>query len=372
MSNPRNEFQEIGHCGGKFTVKVEISPDGNRRYQLGFSHDRPTGASIVALYALPQGIPVGMIRLGGIGQEFNSAPFPNCFSIFIASDVEGKFGHECPECKGYWRSSGPSAIKQTTCPYCGVLGDGFQFLTKGQRIYIERCCQLIGEKLDSPESCEASISMDEVADSAGRDVEKPTFYYAEESQQKRFNCISCECYNDILGRFGYCSRCGKHNGLSELSEELNRIKQKIISSGEFENCLREAVAIFDSVGRSYSKQFAGRIPMTEKRTKEWERKLFHSLDGIAEALDNNFDIGLFKGFHPDDKQFIRKMFLRRHVYEHNGGVVDDRYIKESGDVSVRSGQAIRESSDVVNRTIALIEKMGKNLDEGFHSILKPN
>jgi hypothetical protein len=38
------------------------------------------------VYALPQGVPVESIQLGGIGQPSNRAPFPGCFPIFIGSD----------------------------------------------------------------------------------------------------------------------------------------------------------------------------------------------------------------------------------------------------------------------------------------------
>ena len=38
-----------------------------------------------------------------------------------------------------------------------------------------------------------------------------------------------------------------------------------------------------------------------------------------------------------------------HIYEHNGGEVDEKYIKNSGDTSVRIKQVIRETSQTVNR-----------------------
>ena len=38
------------------------------------------------------------------------------------------------------------------------------------------------------------IDMDAVADAAGKDIEKPPFFYAEESQQNKFTCAEWNCF----------------------------------------------------------------------------------------------------------------------------------------------------------------------------------
>ena len=68
-----NEFQEIAHCGGKITFHIQTE-GGRPSYSVEFSHSRPTPSAIFAVYALPQGIPVDDIELGGIGQPWNQPP----------------------------------------------------------------------------------------------------------------------------------------------------------------------------------------------------------------------------------------------------------------------------------------------------------
>jgi len=51
--------------------------------------------------------------------------------VFIGSDSRGLFGHQCPACKGYWRSKAVPALWKLTCPYCGMGGETHQFLTPG-------------------------------------------------------------------------------------------------------------------------------------------------------------------------------------------------------------------------------------------------
>ena len=111
--------------------------------------------------------------------------------------------------------------------------------------------------------------------------------------------------------------------------------------------------------------------MRTNRKAALERALFHNVKVRAQELKEWFDINLFENLNSDDALFVVRMFLRRHVYEHNGGEVDARYIEESGDTSVRLKQRIRESSESVTRLAALVEAMAKNFHEGFHEILRP-
>ena len=82
-------------------------------------------------------------------------------------------------------------------------------------------------------------------------------------------------------------------------------------------------------------------------------------------------IDLFYGLDADDEVFIRVMFHRRHVYEHNGGEVDQKYLDDSGDKSVRLKQALRETPDSVFRTTGLILRMAHTLHKGFHELFPP-
>ncbi len=366
-----DEFQEIGHCGGQYTVKVKTDDDGKRTYQLGMRGSRPNPMSIVAVYALPQGIPVSMIQLGGIGIPWNQPPVEGCVPVFIASDNKGFFGHQCQDCSGYWRSAGPPATRDMTCPYCGVREPGYTFLTEGQVRYVKACCDLVHEALQSDQDGESVIDMDEVADVVGKDIEKPPFYYAEQSQQNKYECVSCGAFNDILGRYGYCSNCGTHNGHQEINKEIEKIQNYIAEEKQYETCTRDAVAAFDSFARQIVKKLIEITPMTPSRKKALERKTFHNLESSAELFESFFDIRLFKGMKKDDIDFARRMFHRRHVYEHNGGEVDEKYIQDSGDTTVRPKQVIRETQESSLRITKLILKITLNIHNGYKSIFPP-
>lgn len=363
------EFQEIVHCGGQFVVTTRRDEQGGREYQLGFKHCSPGPAALVGIYALPQGIPVGMIQLGGIGQAWNPPPFSGCLSVFLASDSHGKFGHECPQCKGYWRSSGPAARWPMTCTYCGLRASAHEFLTKGQRAYVDACCRLIGDAMDAGEDGEHVIDMDAAVDAAKGKTERPKFYYAEESQQTRFTCTGCGHWNDILGRFGYCSSCGARNDLAQIDALVRAVRERINAGGEgLPACVRDLVSAFDTMAEQYANQLVEHVPLSARRKAMFEGR-FHDLRRCAEAFKSVFDIDLLEGQDEGAIKFAAMMFERRHVYEHKGGEADEAYIRKSGDNSVRPKQVIRETQENAHKLASMVGRFARRLHEGFHQLL---
>jgi hypothetical protein len=363
-----DEFKEMGHSGGQVIFHVVTGTDGTRSYQVEYRGSRPGPMVIFAVYALPQGIPVGPIQLGGIGQPWNDPPISGCVPVFYGSDSQGKFGHHCPQCRGYWRSDGSPSV----CPYCAARGERHNFLSDAQRRYVQQYCEVLSEALNSAEDSDHIIDMDAVADAAGKDIEKPPFYYAEESQQNKFTCGACGEFNDILGRFGYCNACGTRNDLREFEDKtVADIRGRINAGGPYEACVRDAVSAFDSLVGSYVRQLAERIPMRPGRKAKIEKMRFHNLETTATEIKAAFDIDLCDGMKSDEVSFAALLFYRRHVYEHKGGEADEKYIAESSDNSVRPKQALHETQESAHHLANIVVKMARNLDGGFHEIFPP-
>lgn len=150
-----------------------------RRGATTWEHCRPNAAAMFSIYALPPGIPIATVSLGGIGSPIPRPPIPGCTEVFIGSDSEGLFGRLCPSCAGYWRSDSPGG----RCPYCGVEGDSHNFLTQVQQHFVKEYCTLWTKAIFVDEDGTYVIDLNAVADSVNSD-QKPPFYYVEESQQK--------------------------------------------------------------------------------------------------------------------------------------------------------------------------------------------
>jgi len=362
------EFQEIAHSGGKVTFRIRTAEDGSRGYQIVFSSDRPVPSVITGVYALDPGVPMGHLNLGGIGAPFNPPPVPGCRPVIIASDSQGMFGHQCPQCEGYWRS-GPWP---RVCPYCGLAAEGYQFLSKAQLLYVSHYCTTLADGLAEVENGDVTIDMDAVADATDQEGAKPAFYVAEENQQCKFECEACGEHNDILGRFGYCSSCGTRNDLQDLKvNSLQSLRAALNNGGTAEDAVRSAVGAFDTFVGQYAKQLLSLVPMSRMRRDRLGRQRFHNAAEVRDLFQRWFDIDIFKGLSEADQQFVVLMFFRRHLYEHNGGEVDQKYLDESGDRTVRLKQHIRESQDSAHRLIGLVQKMASNLHNGFHDLLPP-
>ena len=365
MSN-RPDFQAVGHSGGQVTISVRKDELGRRGYQLSWQHCRPVPAAMFGVYALPQGIVFCQAELGGIGGRTETPPVPGgCYLVFIGSDREGLFGRTCRSCNGYWRGR----VNSSFCPYCGFHGHLLEFLTPGQVSYVAQFCAKMREALDSDADGDHVIDMDAVADAAGRDIEKPAFYYAEESQQNKFDCNACGASNDILGRFGYCSVCGTRNDLQELSEKIiPALRTRIKSGGPYEACVKDAISEFDSFVGVCVTQLVQHVGMTPARRNRLENRRFHNLNSVAADLKEIFDIDILDGMSVEDTEFAKLMFHRRHVYEHKGGEADEKYIADSGDVSVRVKQLLHETVESAHRIAGLVLQMATNMHRGFHEI----
>jgi len=352
------EFEEIAHTGGIVTLSFGTRNDGRRAYQVTYTHCRPVRVALIEICAHYDGDRVARL-------DFNEAPPPGWFLTHLASDSEGRFGHQCPRCNRYWRS-GPYP---TTCPYCRFQSEGLDFLTEAQKSYVQKYCERLRAALEAEEDGEYVIDMDLVAEAAGKDGEKPPFYYAEESQQNKFDCCHCGEFNDIFGRFGYCSACATRNDLHELEDKtIPRIRARINAGGPYEDCVKDAVAAFDSFTDQYVRQLVKLVPMTKARVVRFENMVFQNLDVVRNEIKTAFDIDIRNGISASDFSFATRMFFRRHVYEHKGGEADERYIQDSGDANVRPKQALHETQESAHRLVGLVVKSARNLDKGFHEI----
>jgi len=246
------------------------------------------------------------------------------------------------------------------------------FLTEAQQRYVAQYCDRLRQALADPQDGEHVIDLDALADAVGKNVEKPPFYYTEESQQKRLICTACGSFNDIIGRFCYCSLCGTRNDLHELeSDTLAKMRDRANGGGGYESCVSDTVAAFDIFAGQLVKQLLLRKPLRSARKSRLERMSFHNLQTTTTEFKAPFDIDILEGLTADDVTFATLMFHRRHVYEHNGGVVDEKYLKDSGDRTVRLRQEIREPRSSAHRLIGLVARMAQNLHRGFHDIFPP-
>jgi len=217
---------------------------------------------------------------------------------------------------------------------------------------------------------EVVIDMDAIADSVTDDP-RPDFYYTSTAQQTEFKCQECNSYNDIRGRYGYCASCGWRNTAFSLKTALDRIREQLNSNAiSASDAVKQSVSEFDSAARDSVDQLIARVPMKESRRNQLEGLLFHNLEKFDGLMKSCFDIDLLKGMS-GDRDFVLMMFFRRHVYEHDGGVITKRYVENSGDVQAEEGVLLRETAQNAHKLIGCLNRMIGTLEHDFHEIFKP-
>jgi hypothetical protein len=218
---------------------------------------------------------------------------------------------------------------------------------------------------------EVVIDMDAIADQ-GADQPKPEFYYTAETQQTRYKCDHCGEFNDIRGRYGYCASCGWRNNAQSLKALFAALREKL-NSGQASpvETVKSAVSEFDACCRDIATQIKKLIPMKPGRRADLERLVFHDVESATiNAIKSMFDIDLLRGIG-DELPFAKMMMHRCHVYEHNAGVADERYVRESGDKGARDGVLIRETQANAHRLIVVLTRIVENFDADFHEIFQP-
>jgi len=370
----RPDFSEIGHTGGKITFQIQCDAKGGIAYSTKYEFSGGGPASLTGVYAHPEGFVCANIKMGGIGQPWNAPPFPNCIAVFMASDSEGRFGHECPQCKKHFRTTNIPATFPITCPYCGLRAESFHFLTPPQNAYVHHYIETLDNGLANikPNSnADVVIDMNAVADLVPGKP-RPDFYVASITQQTQFKCAKCTSFNDVRGRYAYCANCGWRNNRATAEAALAAIRDKLNADQVTpQDAVKQAVSEFDSCARNFVDELARRVPMKESRRNELQDLLFHSLERGESLLKGMFAIDFMRKMD-GDREFLKRMFLRRHCYEHDGGHATARYVREANDAGIADGDLIRETKENAHNLISAINRMITSFDDDFHEIFKPD
>ncbi|MCU1240982.1 MAG: hypothetical protein JWO71_1708 [Candidatus Acidoferrum typicum] len=315
----------------------------------------------------PSGEPLAVVPVTGMGVPLPPYPKPSLLA-WIMSDQHGMWGRLCPRCQTYFRTN--HVIDNTACPYCGNVSNSLSFVTQAQARYVVAFCNAYIEASNTKNT--VTIDLETVTDST------PEWKYAEERQQFHFKCVSCHTEADILGEYGWCPKCGKTNGrevimtkLKGLEEAFDKADKNIADRAErgqqWEEMNSRCFSHFEALGRHLQTIFV-MFPATPSRRKEVEALSFQRLLNASVSLEQWYGIELFKNVSPDDQGFLNLMLNQRHIIEHNGGKVDERYLSQSGDKKARLNERMRIGSNRIRHLLPLMRTITTNLLDGFESL----
>lgn len=316
--------------------------------------------------------------------------FPKEIRVPIPTDGSGMVGRSCPrrDCKGYFKLKPGTGLKGRSllclCPYCGHKAKGDAFWTKAQREYAKAYAlrafnDLVFRELKKMEfnhrprgAFGIGISM-----TVKQGPKPPLRYYRERALETEVVCDQCTLRYSVFGVFGFCPDCGCHNSRQILDKNLD-LAVKVIELAEnapspdlkenlIQNALEDVVSSFDGFGRELLRAHAARATDPEKAAGV----SFQSLAGADRSLQTLFGASLQSLTTPDEwKQMVRG-FHKRHVIAHKGGVIDEKYVEQSGDETAIERRKVRVTADEVRALVAAVRKLGEGLWRYFTPAARP-
>lgn len=281
-------------------------------------------------------------------------------SVPIQPDEEGMVGRECPEqnCEKYFKVKNGTGIVNNPamyCPYCSYKGTPDQFFTKEQIEYAK------------------SIAFRHVADMFGKELKKlerhsfkgpffsmnikvksqpaPIRYYVEKQLQENIVCEDCKCEYAIYGIFAVCPDCGQHNIFQMFSKNIDLIMKQLCLEDELyrkfgetsraeidslmkdirgktvENACEDAVTVFEAFGK--------RVYELKKHSAVNPALVLHgnpfqSLDRAKDIFFTQFNLDIFQGLSDEEIDKLYVLFNKRHILTHNLGIIDQRFLINTG------------------------------------------
>ncbi|MFC2150276.1 hypothetical protein ACFLQV_02110 [Calditrichota bacterium] len=361
------EFSELAPIGGVTTVFYD---NDRKTFSIGWRAEFNEGKTVIHGMAITlSGYILGYQEIGGIDRR--EKPVDMDFMVLMSSDSEGMFGRVCPLCKSEFRSTYSGVL--IYCPYCGLQNRLERFITDNQINYLERVRQLVIEAINEKESRE--LDLDEIINDLPKNKSRPSYLIVENRQQSIYECVGCSEKYDVIGEYGSCPKCGMLNAEDLVNKKFNALIQKL--NREVENLrinpedipdtyLSQSVSIFEAMA-GFVRDRLAMLPMYPNRRKEVKRLSFQRIDDAVSNLTDWFGFDIQKSIKIEDKDFVSKMFLRRHLFIHNNGQVDEEYQKKANDPTVKLRQKLKVQQSEIKRLSKLLRVSCRNLVASYES-----
>lgn len=251
------------------------------------------------------------------------------FSISIPTP-EGFIGRECnnPSCKRYFKILGDHIKDKMYCPYCGTLFRGDELWTQDQLNYTgkvvkEEATAYVAGELDNVLKKAFKKSPSRSSGFSVSYKSKPyrkkhvPISYKEKEVDSQITCPQCQTIFQVYGIFGYCPSC-KHDSILIYETNISIILSEIKNAPDKDRALRHAYNDLVSTFENFCKKKNS----TEKQIS------FQNIENAGKFFNRELNIDIFSNLSGAEVTSIKRIFQKRHAYQHNKGIMDDKYIKQ--------------------------------------------
>ncbi|MCG3146255.1 MAG: hypothetical protein HONDAALG_04142 [Gammaproteobacteria bacterium] len=194
----------------------------------------------------------------------------------------------------------------------------------------------------------------------------PIRYYREQELETTIICEYCTLRYAVYGVFAFCPDCGEHNSLQILGANLELAGKEIALAATVDqamanyltaDALENAISAFDGFGREACRV---RATVTTDPAKV-EKLSFQNLAGARKNMQDLFGFDLAAGVAADEWDFSCRCFQKRHLLAHKMGIVDELYVKVTGDPDVVVGRKVPITGKEVISLIGILKRLGAHL-----------
>lgn len=194
-----------------------------------------------------------------------------------------------------------------------------------------------------------------------------------EEWETDITCESCGTRYSVIGSAYFCPCCGHNSAVSVFEESMDSIEKMLASLPKMKQMFTSSYGRdkAETMCRSLLESTIGDIVsafqkfascLYDKLTRKTCRvNDFQIVDKGSQLFNDATGKGYNEWLSADELRTMNLLFQRRHLIEHNNGMIDQRYIDKSGDNSYAVGQrlVVKESDPLT--LLAIIKKVSRGL-----------
>lgn len=300
--------------------------------------------------------------------------------VDLPADEDGFLGRQCPQCSQVFRvdSDDYEAFpddRELWCAYCGHHVEGSEFVTSQQRDRMMRAVddfgeQLIGKMLDkvfrplSRPGPRGALTI-QVSYRSKPFFPQPLPGINEERLVRIRHCAGCGLRYAVFGEHRYCPSCGALSAdivasdalaaeiarldvLAGLSAEAAAVaREQGVFSRIWVDTVENLVGLIESLASSV---FRSAVADAEQRING-RGNVFQRLECTADLFSDAGYADLRVTLEPLIWQRLQETWAARHVFTHNDGLIDDRYLARVPGSPLHRGQRLVLSEQFCRQAI---------------------
>ena len=320
-----------------------------------------------------------------VRRDSNLVTIPMTFE----SDEKGYFDRQCPNenCrqrfKVYvedWKEK--ISDEEVHCPMCGHVDLAVEWNTDEQKqAMIDRATQLLMAKFQADISKQishfarrSSSKFLKVTYNPGKPITFTNNPIGSSGEwETEITCEKCGTRYSVIGSAYFCPCCGYNSVVNAFLDSLDSEEKKLQALPEMRRFMTEKFSR-DDAERYYRSLLEDSMRNIVSAFHKFAASLHNELTGkglkvtnfqIVDTGSNLFKKATGKSYsdflESSEVDMLKIYFQRRHLIEHQGGIVDPEYLERSGDKSYELGQRIVVKERDAFLFLNIVRKLGSGL-----------